>query len=44
MVLNILKPYGSIAANIDKIFLSGSVLSTFHGLAHAIFSVTLSSR
>lgn len=41
-LLNMLKLYGLIAANIDLTFVSGIVLNTSYGLAHAVFSVTLS--
>lgn len=42
-LLNMLKLYGLIAANIDLTFVSGIVLNTSYGLDHAVFSVTLSS-
>lgn len=41
-LLNMLKLYGLIAANIDLTFVSGIVLNTSYGLDHAVFSVTLS--
>lgn len=41
-LLNILKLYGLIAANVNLTFVSGIVLNTFCGLAHAGFSVLLS--
>lgn len=41
-LLNMLKLYGLIAANIDLTFVSGIELNTSYGLDHAVFSVTLS--